>query len=47
MPYMERLTWSGVALHAGDHPGSPASHGWVRLPHEFARKLYSVTDNGT
>ena len=47
MPYMERLTWSGVALHAGDLPGYPASHGCVRLPHEFASKLSSVTHNGT
>jgi lipoprotein-anchoring transpeptidase ErfK/SrfK len=43
MPYMERLTWSGIALHAGNLPGYPASHGCVRLPLEFARLLYGVT----
>ena len=47
MPYMERLTWAGVAMHAGDLPGYPASHGCVRLPLDFARKLYTVTSNGT
>ena len=47
MPYMERLTWKGVAMHAGDLPGYPASHGCVRLPLEFAQKLYPVTSNGT
>src|SRR5687768_6183890 len=39
MPYMQRLTWKGVALHAGNLPGYPASHGCVRLPMEFAKKL--------
>jgi lipoprotein-anchoring transpeptidase ErfK/SrfK len=43
MPYMQRLTWDGVALHAGRVPGYPASHGCVRLPKEFAKKLYGVT----
>ena len=47
MPYMERVTWSGVALHAGQLPGYPASHGCVRLPMEFAETLYTVTDKGT
>jgi hypothetical protein len=47
MPYMERLTWDGVALHAGKLPGYPASHGCVRLPLEFSRKLYGVTHSGT
>ncbi|HEX7517711.1 MAG TPA: L,D-transpeptidase family protein, partial [Chthoniobacterales bacterium] len=47
MPYMQRLTWEGVALHGGDLPGYPASHGCIRLPHEFARKLYSLTIRGT
>ncbi|MGY6215427.1 L,D-transpeptidase [Methylolobus aquaticus] len=47
MPYMERLTWDGVALHAGKLPGYPASHGCVRLPLEFSRELYSVTHTGT
>jgi hypothetical protein len=47
MPYMERLTWGGIALHAGNLPGYPASHGCVRLPLDFAEKLYTVTTNGT
>jgi hypothetical protein len=47
MPYMERLTWSGVAMHAGSLPGYPASHGCIRLPLEFAKKLYTVTTSGT
>ena len=46
MPYAERLTWKGVALHAGNLPGFPASHGCVRLPLEFARKLFEVTPMG-
>ncbi len=37
MPYMQRLTWGGIALHAGGLPGYPASHGCIRLPSEFAR----------
>jgi len=47
MPYMERLTWQGVALHAGNLPGFPASHGCVRLPNEFAKLLFGVTPLGT
>jgi hypothetical protein len=47
MPYMERLTWGGVAVHAGNLPGYPASHGCVRLPLDFAEKLYTVTSKGT
>jgi hypothetical protein len=47
MPHMHRLTWDGVALHAGNLPGYPASHGCVRLPAAFAEKLYSVTQVGT
>ena len=47
MPYMQRLTWEGVALHGGDLPGYPASHGCIRLPREFAKRLYSVTTRGT
>jgi hypothetical protein len=47
MPYMQRLTWEGVALHGGDLPGYPASHGCIRLPREFAKRLYSVTARGT
>jgi hypothetical protein len=47
MPFMERLTWGGVAMHAGNLPGYPASHGCVRLPFDFAQKLYAVTSDGT
>jgi hypothetical protein len=46
MPYMQRLTWSGVALHAGRLPGYPASHGCVRMPYEFARVLYAQSATG-
>ncbi len=46
MPYMQRLTWSGVALHAGNLPGYPASHGCVRMPLAFAKLLYSSTKLG-
>ncbi len=47
MPNMNRLTWSGVALHAGNLPGYPASHGCVRLPLEFSAKLFEITHLGT
>ena len=47
MPNMNRLTWSGVALHAGDLPGYPASQGCVRLPLEFSEKLFGITEIGT
>ena len=47
MPHMQRLTWGGIAMHAGHLPGYPASHGCVRLPEDFAKKLYSVTSMGT
>jgi hypothetical protein len=47
MPHMQRLTWTGIAMHAGHLPGYPASHGCVRLPVDFAEKLYSVTQGGT
>lgn len=47
MPYMERLTWGGVALHAGNLPGYPASHGCVRMPLEFAKLLFFETSMGT
>ena len=47
MPNMQRLTWDGVALHAGRLPGYPASHGCVRLPPAFAKKLYEITTVGT
>jgi hypothetical protein len=46
MPYMERLTWDGVALHAGFNPGHPDSHGCIRLPAGFAKNLYGVTHTG-
>ncbi|WP_066794154.1 L,D-transpeptidase family protein [Sphingomonas soli] len=46
MPYMQRLTWDGIALHAGHLPGYPASHGCIRLPKEFARQLYGITAMG-
>src|SRR6266550_1422270 len=47
MPWMQRIDQYGVALHAGYNPGYPASHGCIRLPSAFAKKLYSVTDLGT
>jgi len=46
MPFQQRLTWLGVAMHAGNLPGYPASHGCVRLPMEFAKKLFEVTPMG-
>ncbi|CCB66398.1 MULTISPECIES: L,D-transpeptidase family protein [unclassified Hyphomicrobium] len=46
MPYQERITWSGIALHAGDLPGYRASHGCIRLPYSFARKLFGLTKIG-
>jgi len=47
MPHMQRLSWTGIALHAGHLPGYPASAGCVRMPVDFATKLYSVTAIGT
>jgi hypothetical protein len=47
MPYMQRLTWTGIALHAGALPGYPASHGCIRLPKAFSRELFAATDRGT
>ena len=47
MPYMQRLDNYGIALHAGHVPNYPASHGCIRLPKEFAKKLYGVTKVGT
>jgi hypothetical protein len=47
MPFMERLTWDGIALHAGKLANYPVSHGCVRLPPAFAAKLYEVTQVGT
>jgi hypothetical protein len=46
MPYMERLTWGGIALHAGGLPGYPESHGCIHLPSEFARRLFEISPNG-
>ena len=46
MPYMQRITWSGVALHEGPLPGYPASHGCIRMSHDFARKLWPITKLG-
>jgi hypothetical protein len=46
MPNMQRLTWQGVALHAGNLPGYPASHGCVRLPLEFSKLLFGQTSVG-
>jgi hypothetical protein len=46
MPFEQRLTWMGVAMHAGNLPGFPASHGCVRLPMEFAKRLFDVTPMG-
>jgi len=47
MPWMERIDQYGIALHGGYNPGYPASHGCIRLPLAFAKKLYTVTDVGT
>lgn len=47
MPFMQRLTWDGLALHAGALPGYPASHGCVRLPKAFAELLFGATTPGT
>ena len=47
MPYTERLTWSGVALHAGGLPGYPSSHGCVHLPLAFAKLLFGITHYGS
>jgi len=46
MPYMQRITWSGVALHEGENIGHRASHGCIRMPHDFAVRLYSLTKLG-
>ena len=47
MPFMQRITWSGVAMHAGALPGYPASHGCIRLPHGFARTWFDMTKLNT
>ena len=46
MPHMQRLTWSGIALHGGVLPGRPASHGCIRMPYDFAERLFEVTKPG-
>ena len=46
MPNMQRLTWKGIALHAGKLPGYPASHGCIRLPHKFSELLFGATKLG-
>ena len=46
MPFMQRITWSGIALHAGALPGRPASHGCVRMPYDFAQHLFDKTSRG-
>ena len=43
MPHMQRITWSGIALHGGPLPGFPASHGCIRLPYDFAARLFDLT----
>jgi lipoprotein-anchoring transpeptidase ErfK/SrfK len=45
-PAVQRLTWSGLALHAGKSPGDPAAHGYVRLPYDFSERLFEVTGTG-
>lgn len=46
MPFQQRLTWDGVALHAGGLPGYPESHGCVHLPYDFSRELFAITSLG-
>jgi hypothetical protein len=46
MPHMQRITWSGIALHGGPLPGHPASHGCVRMPYDFAKRLFGLTRLG-
>ena len=46
MPHMQRITWSGIALHGGVLPGRPASHGCIRLPFDFAERLFDATSMG-
>ena len=47
MPWMQRITWSGVAMHAGVVPGYPASHGCIRLPYSFAPQMWNLTHMGS
>ncbi len=46
MPFMQRLTWTGIAIHAGHDPGFPASHGCIRIPLSFAQTLFGMTNIG-
>jgi len=46
MPYMQRLTWTGIAMHSGNLPGYPASHGCIRLPYDFSVLLFKATSKG-
>jgi len=46
MPGMQRLTWSGIAMHSGNLPGYPASHGCIRMPYDFSMLLFGITGNG-
>src|SRR5690349_23480840 len=46
MPNMQRLTWTGIAMHSGQLPGYAASHGCVRLPYDFSQLLFSTTSSG-
>ena len=46
MPNMQRLTWSGIAMHSGNLPGYPASHGCIRMPYDFSTLLFGITGNG-
>ncbi len=46
MPFMERLTWGGLAIHAGNTPGHPESHGCMHVPEDFAKKLYGLAGEG-
>lgn len=46
MPFMQRLTWDGIALHGGQVPGRPVSHGCIRMPEAFAQILYHETKKG-
>lgn len=46
MPNMQRLTWSGIAMHSGNLPGYPASHGCIRMPYDFSQLLFRATAQG-
>ena len=46
MPNMQRLTWSGIAMHSGNLPGHPASHGCIRMPYDFSQLVFRITGSG-